>query len=104
MEPLSLFPSMLSLIAPAVHAAAAEFLGNPLGLLAVASVLAASLLVVLVVCHAHGGRQAILPLPVRRRTSALREQTRRTAFLRLRDPGAPGRSRPRAPGFGSLAA
>lgn len=35
--------------------------------------------------------------PARIRVVALRECARHTAFLRLRDPAAPGRSRPRAP-------
>ncbi|MFB9908372.1 DUF6412 domain-containing protein [Allokutzneria oryzae] len=35
---------------------------------------------------------------------ALRERARRTAFLPQRDPTAPGRPRPRAPGSGSVAA
>jgi hypothetical protein len=36
-------------------------------------------------------------LPLRRRASAFRANSRRTAFLRLRDPDARGRTRPRAP-------
>src|SRR6185437_749672 len=36
-------------------------------------------------------------VPVIRRVTALRDKSWRVAFLRLRDPGARGRSRPRAP-------
>jgi Family of unknown function (DUF6412) len=42
--------------------------------------------------------------PVRVRTLALRRHASRTAFLRLRDPDAAGRSRPRAPGVVAVAA
>lgn len=75
-----------------------------MGLLAVVSVVAGTLLVVLVVHHAHGGQLDLLGSPIRGRASALREQSRRAAFLRLRDPNARGRSRPRAPGLRSSAA
>lgn len=44
------------------------------------------------------------PVPVVRRVTALREKSRSAAFLRLRDPGAPGRSRPRAPSAAPAAA
>lgn len=36
-------------------------------------------------------------VPVVRRVTALRDKSWRVAFLRLRDPGARGRSKPRAP-------
>ncbi len=42
--------------------------------------------------------------PTRVRTLSLRERAKLTVFLRLRDPDAPGRTRPRAPGLGSAAA
>lgn len=38
------------------------------------------------------------------RTLSLRERAKLTVFLSLRDPDAPGRTRPRAPGLGSAAA
>ncbi|WP_370947355.1 DUF6412 domain-containing protein [Amycolatopsis sp. cg5] len=79
-------------------------LTSPGALLAFASVLAASLLVVLLVSHAHGGELTLWSSPVRGRATALRERSRRAAFLRLRDPDARGRRRPRAPGPRSLAA
>ena len=44
------------------------------------------------------------PLPVARRVTALREKSWRVAFLRLRDPDARGRSRPRAPSAAPAAA
>lgn len=44
------------------------------------------------------------PLPVVRRVAALREKSWRVAFLRLRDPDARGRSRPRAPSAAHAAA
>lgn len=73
-------------------------------LLFVATALAATLVVVLVVSHAHGGQLDLLTSPVRGRAVALRERSRRAAFLRLRDPNARGRRRPRAPGLRSSAA
>jgi hypothetical protein len=74
------------------------------GLLFIASALAATLVVVLVVSHAHAGQLDLLTSPVRGRAVALRERARRAAFLRLRDPNAPGRKRPRAPGLRGSAA
>jgi Family of unknown function (DUF6412) len=41
--------------------------------------------------------------PAQVRTVGLRERSRQAAFLRLRDPDAPGRPRPRAPGSRSTA-
>jgi len=73
-------------------------------LIAFASVLAASLLVLLVVAHAHGGQLALWTSPAPGRSTALRERSRNAAFLRLRDPDARGRRRPRAPGLRSPAA
>ena len=43
-------------------------------------------------------------VPVTRRVTALRDKSWRVAFLRLRDPGARGRSRPRAPSAAPAAA
>jgi hypothetical protein len=94
-DTLSLFTTLLSLAFPT--------LATTGGLLAVASILAATLVVVLV-CHAHGGQLDLRNSPVRGRAVALRERSRRAAFLRLRDPNAPGRPRPRAPGLRSAAA
>jgi hypothetical protein len=44
------------------------------------------------------------PVPVVRRVTALRDKSWHAAFLRLRDPNARGRSRPRAPGAAPAAA
>jgi Family of unknown function (DUF6412) len=43
-------------------------------------------------------------IPVVRRVTALRDKSWRVAFLRLRDPDARGRSRPRAPSVAPAAA
>jgi hypothetical protein len=47
---------------------------------------------------------ATASLPVQRRVAALREKSWRVAFLRLRDPDARGRTRPRAPSAAPAAA
>jgi hypothetical protein len=95
-DTLSLFTTLLSLAFPTLTTAG--------GLLALASAVAAALVVVLVASHAHGGELGLLTSPVRGRAVALRERARRAAFLRLRDPSAPGRPRPRAPGLHGSAA
>ena len=41
--------------------------------------------------------RAVAPVPVVRRITAQRDKSWHSAFLRLRDPDARGRSRPRAP-------
>ncbi|MEV6026142.1 DUF6412 domain-containing protein [Streptomyces sp. NPDC052036] len=51
----------------------------------------------LAVCALIAARSVPAVAPTRVRT-ALRDRERRTAFLPQRDPDAPGRSRPRAPG------
>ena len=48
--------------------------------------------------------RATAALPMLSRTSALREKSWRAAVLRQRDPGAPGRARPRAPSAAPAAA
>ena len=48
--------------------------------------------------------RAPAPVPVVRRVTALRDKSWRVAFLRLRDPDARGRSRPRAPSAAPAAA
>ncbi|MFD9892904.1 DUF6412 domain-containing protein [Amycolatopsis sp. NPDC059027] len=88
--------TLLALAFPALTSATA--------LVAFASVVAASLLVVLLVSRAHGDELALWSAPTRGRAIALRQRARRAEFIRLRDPGAPGRSRPRAPGTRSTAA
>lgn len=66
------------------------------GLLALAVVVTAGLAAIAVL---SGTPVRVVPPsgPARVRLVALRERARQTAFLRLRDPAAPGRSRPRAP-------
>ncbi|MGW5718114.1 DUF6412 domain-containing protein [Amycolatopsis sp. NPDC003865] len=77
---------------------------SPTALVAFASIAAASLLVVLLVGSTHRAELALWSAPVRSRATALRRRARRAESIRLRDPGAPGRSRPRAPGSRSTAA
>jgi hypothetical protein len=48
--------------------------------------------------------QSPTAVPVARRVTALRDKSWRVAFLRLRDPDARGRSRPRAPSAAPAAA
>ena len=48
--------------------------------------------------------RATAAVPMVRRASALREKSWRAAFLRQRDPDAPGRARPRAPSAALAAA
>ncbi|MGW3028769.1 DUF6412 domain-containing protein [Streptomyces sp. NPDC001221] len=52
----------------------------------------------LAVCALIAARSVPAVAPTRVRT-ALRDREHRTAFLPQRDPDAPGRSRPRAPGW-----
>ncbi|WP_112247492.1 DUF6412 domain-containing protein [Kribbella monticola] len=72
-------------------------LGPDSGLLAAAVLTAAAaLFAVLLVSRAAASRPTAAPLLAR--ATALRESTRKAAYLPLRDPGAAGRPRPRAPG------
>ena len=72
-------------------------LGPDSGLLAVAVLTAAAVLfAVLQVSRTTAHRPLSSPLPAR--ASANRANSRRTAYLQLRDPDAAGRPRPRAPG------
>ena len=67
---------------------------TPSGVLLAAAALAVAGLVILATC-----RPAPRPVPdaPRRRSVALRERAVHAAFIRLRDPDAAGRPRPRAP-------
>lgn len=67
---------------------------DALSLLAAITVIAASLLVLLVTSQ----RSAARPVPAVLTAVALRDRAGRTAYLAVRDPDAPGRPRPRAPG------
>ena len=71
----------------------------------------ATLAVAVIAAVAAGGIAAAVrvdrapaPVHVVRRLTAQRDKSRRTAFLRLRDPAARGRSQPRAPAAGMAAA
>lgn len=88
-----LLPALLALLPAAGSAGALAPLGALTAGLAIA-VVAAVVLVHLV--------PAATPAQVR--TVGLRERSWQAAFLRLRDPDAPGRTRPRAPGARSTAA
>ena len=88
--------TLLALVFPVVT--------SPAALVAFASIAAASLLVVLLAASTQRGELAVWSVPARSRVAALRRRARRAESIRLRDPGAPGRSRPRAPGFRSPAA
>jgi hypothetical protein len=72
----------------------------------VAVLAVAVLAVVALGCLAAGASLAVAAagLPVLRRVAALREKSWRVAFLRLRDPDARGRTRPRAPSAAPAAA
>ncbi|MEU8227760.1 DUF6412 domain-containing protein [Kribbella sp. NPDC048915] len=63
--------------------------------LAAAVLTAAALLLALAVVARASAPTAV---PVLVRASSVRQRTEETVFLRLRDPGAAGRPRPRAPG------
>ena len=68
---------------------------GPLGL---ATVAVAGVLLVLLVVQARGELVDSAGSAIRVRAIALRERSRHSAPLRLRDPDAAGRPRPRAPG------
>ncbi len=70
--------------------------GGIVGLATVATV-AAGLLLILLVCHVHGGLADPAANTSRTMAAGLRDRSRRTARLRLRDPNTPGRTRSRAP-------
>jgi hypothetical protein len=88
----------------------AQLVVSPSGLTALtAAVLALSAGAVLVALLAlltsvAGVSRTAAALPVIRRARALRERSKRTAFLRQRDPDAAGRTRPRAPSAAPAAA
>lgn len=72
--------------------------GGGVGLATVATVAAAAgLLLILLVHHVHGGAADPTATPSRIMAAGLRDRSRRTARLRLRDPDSAGRTRPRAP-------
>lgn len=88
---LALFLPALFLALPAV--------GSPLGL---ATALTLGLAALAVVAALHVRLPATAPVHVW--AVSLRDRARLTAFLRLRDPDAAGRTRPRAPSAAPAAA
>jgi hypothetical protein len=73
---------------------------TPSGVLLAAAALAVAGLVILAARRPAG----LLVLETQIRSLALRERAGRTALIRLRDPGAAGRPRPRAPSARARAA
>ncbi|WP_433023029.1 DUF6412 domain-containing protein [Kribbella sp. CA-294648] len=87
---------MLGKVAAAVSTALPA-LGPDSGLLAAAVLTAAAVLFAVVQLSSTAAHRPLAsPLPAR--ASATRANSRRTAYLQLRDPDAAGRARPRAPG------
>jgi len=81
-------------------------LGDPVTPQRLAALAVAVLAAVAAGCVAAAVRVERAPaaVPVVRRVTALRDKSWRVAFLRLRDPDARGRSRPRAPSAAPAAA
>lgn len=80
--------------------ATGHLLSAPLGLSAASvTMLAGSVLLGLAACLASGARLVAISaaIPLISRAAAVREKSWHAAFLRLRDPDAAGRPRPRAP-------
>ncbi|KAA2261330.1 hypothetical protein F0L68_17975 [Solihabitans fulvus] len=73
---------------------------SPSALLAAATALTVAVAALVLITRPSDDSTA----PAGVRAIALRERAHRTAFLRLRDPDAAGRPRPRAPGRGYSAA
>ncbi|MFC5659117.1 DUF6412 domain-containing protein [Streptomyces nogalater] len=69
---------------------------------AVALAATAAVAATLAACAVLAARRVPVVPPTRVRT-AIRDRARRTAFLPQRDPDAPGRRRPRAPGHAGVA-
>lgn len=80
--------------------------GDPVTVPCLAVLAVAVLAAVAAGCVAAAVRvdRAPATVPVVRRVTALRDKSWRVAFLRLRDPGARGRPRPRAPSAAPAAA
>ncbi|MQA09281.1 MAG: hypothetical protein GEU98_12180 [Pseudonocardiaceae bacterium] len=98
-----LFPAALSAFPLAELLTAVLPVAGIAGPLSLATVLAASFAVVVFVCAEHA-RLDPGGTPARVRTIALRVRAWHAAFLRLRNPNAPGRARPRAPSVSVAAA
>jgi len=87
---------LLPLLASTLPAILGALPSDAIGPLAFAAALAAGLVIVVAVA---GSQLRINPetAPAWARTLSLRDCAEHTAFLRLRDPDARGRTRPRAP-------
>ncbi|TDQ00718.1 DUF6412 domain-containing protein [Labedaea rhizosphaerae] len=94
---------LLALFLPALFVALPTASGFG-GLGGIATALTAGFAAALVVAVVLQVRLGVETRPSAVRTLSLRERAKLTVFLRLRDPDARGRTRPRAPGFGSAAA
>ncbi|MEU2061730.1 DUF6412 domain-containing protein [Streptomyces sp. NPDC013455] len=88
--------ALLSVLVPLLLVQAALLGSGGLGT-AVALAATATAAAMLAACALLAARSVPLVPPTRVRT-AIRDRARRTAFLPQRDPDAPGRRRPRAPG------
>ena len=75
---------------------------TPAGVVGIATVAVAGVLLTLLISQPIDADP--LRSTVRVRAIALRERARHSAHLRLRDPDASGRTRPRAPGLATAAA
>jgi uncharacterized protein DUF6412 len=93
---------LLALFLPALFIALPAVSGLGGAATVVTTALTASFAAALVMAVVLHVRLETTPATVR--TLSLRERAKLTVFLRLRDPDAPGRTRPRAPGLGSAAA
>jgi len=89
-----LWPAVAALVAPALWA---PHPAGSTGLVALATAAVVGALTVLLLAGGRHGRLRAAASPARIRALALRTRAHRAAFLRLRDPDAPGRARPRAP-------
>jgi hypothetical protein len=81
---------------------AGHLLGTPAGLMALAAAAVTCVIAGMLARAARAAGTTVIPL--RSRATALRARSRRTAFVRQRDPDAAGRSRPRAPTASQAAA
>ena len=77
-------------------------LPTPAGFVGIATIAVAGVLLAVLVSQPIDADS--LHSTIRVRAIALRERARHSAHLRLRDPDAPGRPRPRAPGMATATA
>jgi hypothetical protein len=96
-EPAPLAPLVFLMLLAQLLLLQAAVLGSGGLTAAVALAATATTAAALAVCALLAARSVPAVPPTRVRT-AIRDRARRTAFLPQRDPDAPGRRRPRAPG------